>query len=294
MANKQSQSRLPPSARKPAPPPPRKLPAVRSSTSVSTDLRSRARADAGKGSSARTEDNLIPLVYWLQPNSPQCAERNSAYIDGAKPGGILLRGPNVVIDGDLGAAFQPCSEVRTEWLEWLPNRGGFVGRHPQRPADAKSVVLKDKKNRVAWRTPSGNDLTESRYFVGYIGALDKDGNVVGRMAPFVVPFKGTGHTVARGLNSSIRDQFNFQYPDGNIPEGASHDPSWSHIYRLTTIYRENDEGQWFLPQAAPLREVESAEEYDRGQRLFMAFSAGEVRASVDDATEEETAADETM
>ena len=61
--------------------------------------------DAGKGVSTAQEDNLVPLIYVLQTNSPQVNKRDERYIEGAEPGDLWLRNaPQPIVKGAEGVA----------------------------------------------------------------------------------------------------------------------------------------------------------------------------------------------
>src|SRR6202035_3091033 len=54
-------------------------------------LADRMKADAGRGVSTAQEDNQVPLIYVLQPLSPQVDKRSEQYVEGAEPGDLWLR-----------------------------------------------------------------------------------------------------------------------------------------------------------------------------------------------------------
>src|SRR5215475_6563307 len=98
---------------------------------VPDDLLEATEADAGAGVSFKQEDQLLPLIYILQSNSPAVEKRSEAYIEGAEPGHFWMRNSIIPIrDGVLGIEVIPCEMMRT-WIEWLPNRQGFVARHDE-------------------------------------------------------------------------------------------------------------------------------------------------------------------
>ena len=104
-------------------------------------------ADAGRGVSTKAEDQLIPLIYILQTNSPVCDKRDPAYRDGASPGCFFLRGAiDPIREGDTGIVTIPC-EMQRVWLEFLPGRQGLVDRHAQKPADVKATVQEEGGRR---------------------------------------------------------------------------------------------------------------------------------------------------
>lgn len=282
-------------AKKPAPAPARAAPARRSpeqeartraparpapaqalstaprSAGLPAALRERAREHLGEGLSGAMEDNLVPLVYFLQPLSPAASPNNPAYVDGARPGDLWLRGADdPIIDGEAGAEFQPCYFGK-EVLEWLPNRGGLVGRHKIMPADAVQVENPQSKGRFVWKSRSGNELVESRFYAGFIRPLTETGDA--RWLPYILPFKGTGHQAGRELMSEGNKKF-----DAGGPEP---DPIYLHRYRISTFWRKNDKGEWHQPKVEYLGPIATEDEFERGMRTHVAFRSGALKAQVD-------------
>jgi hypothetical protein len=220
-----------------------------------------AREDAGKGTSQRAEDNIVPLIYLLQSNSPQVARKNPNYIDGAKPGDIWQRGAPTVIDGDEGCLVQPVY-FSSNYVEWRPNRGGFVARHIQMPSDAQQEeVMKEGRPVTVWRRANGNDIVHTREHVVLI-----DGT------PFVIPMSGTKHTNSR-MWMSLQNQK--QFDDGQIM------PSWACKYLMRSIAKANDIGDFFVYQFDDLPVSDryaSEEEFRRGRALYHAFASGAKQA----------------
>lgn len=218
----------------------------------------RMEEDAGKGVSSRQEDNLVPLVYLLQANSPQCLRGSPQYLDGAAAGYIWLRGLDEFVDGEEGGLFQPCW-FSVDWVEWMPDRGGFVGRHATRPAEA---VLQDRERddgsiTQVWTLPNGNIVQETRYHVGYF--LRDDGDV-----PYTIPFTSTGHTVSKAWMFTMNSQ--------RLPNGKTM-PACGAVYRLKTKLRSKNDWNWYQYDVKHERYA-SVEEYDRGIALHDAFAAG--------------------
>jgi hypothetical protein len=211
----------------------------------------------GAGTSQKAEDNVVPLVYILQSNSPQVGSRNPEYIQDAAPGDIWLRNaPVPVIDGELGIVVQPCFFAK-HIVEWVPRSagGGFVASHADMPSDAEEYTHPETGAKKLRRKSNGNDLVETRYH----GVLI-DG------APYIIPFSSTGHTVSRGWMQLMN---NFKLPSGKTA------PSWLHRYRLTTKVRSNKAGEWFVFNVAHLGPVATADEFREGEMLFKMLSSGE-------------------
>jgi hypothetical protein len=118
--------------------------------------------DAGKGVSTAVEDNIVPLIYILQSNSPQVQKKGDQYVQGAEAGSIWFRGTKTVIPGDEGILVVPVHKTNV-WIEWQPNRGGFVGRHgAERPKDAVQKTDPANPKKKFWALPNGNHVVETR------------------------------------------------------------------------------------------------------------------------------------
>lgn len=220
--------------------------------------------DAGKGVSTDREDNLVPLIYVLQPLSPQVMRSKPEYIPGAEPGAIWLRNaPNPILKGEDGFLFQPCHFWK-DWVEWVPRKagGGFVGRHDDCPSDAQIQTDPQNPNKLKHIRPNGNEVIETRYHAGFVIRPDMV------PAPYLIALSSTGHTVSRSWMASM----------GQKQLGGKIAPSWACLYKLTTRERTNASGTWFTWSVADNGWVKSEEEYLRGKALYEAFAAGEKRA----------------
>jgi hypothetical protein len=230
-------------------------------------------ADAGKGVSTAQEDNLVPLIYVLQTNSPQVNKRDERYVEGAEPGDIWLRNAtHPVIKGEEGFLFQPCHFTK-DWVEWVPrdNGGGFVGRHDAAPADVKEVKDPANPNRVKYKyfRPNGNEVKETRNHMGY--AVTADGALA-----YAIPLTSSGHTVSREWMGLMNRQ--------RIPGSGEKPASWAVYYKLRTKQRHNKDGDWFVLVAEnaggggePMW-VPSLADYERGKALHEAFASGAKKA----------------
>lgn len=226
----------------------------------------------GRGVSTDASDNLVPLIYVLQSNSPQVDANSAQYLEGAKGGSIWLRNlASPLVDGSEGIVFQPCFFYK-EWVEWRQrqNGGGFVGRHgwndktasdadgPGRPPEAKKVPHPEHKDKEIWVMPSGNEVIETRYHVGFV--ITDTGPV-----PYVIPLKSTGHTFSKNWMFSM----NQERLDGKPLD------SWLSYWRLTTRQRSNSAGKWYMFEAKKEGWAPTADDVDRGQKLFEAFVSGQ-------------------
>lgn len=223
-------------------------------------LQGLAAEHVGKGSSQAAEDNIVPLIYVLQAQSPQCNRRGPDYVEGAEAGAFWLRGSGLpAISGDEGLLFQPCFFSK-DWIEWKPNRGGYVDRHAERPADAVETEQDDGQGgtKMVWLRPNGNIVVETRNHVGIIHFPD------GGRQPYVLALSGSGHTVSRNWMGMINRKM--------IGEGVA--PSWVALYRLKTKERSNAKGTWMTIDVADAGWA-SEEDFKRGTKLNEAFASGD-------------------
>lgn len=230
-------------------------------------LQSTIEEHAGRGVSHSAEDNIVPLIYVLQSGSPALKRSNPAYIEGASAGDLWKRNSahKALVKGDEGIIFQPCHFSKV-WIEWRPNRGGFVAAHKNRPADAKQVTKQHEGREVsAWVRPNGNELVETRQHAGFA-----DGE------PYVLSFSSTGHTVSRTWMQLMNQQLT---PSGQIAA------SYSKKYLLTTVERTNTAGSWHVIKVQDAGWVDTIDEYNRGSKLFEAFDRGEKQAAAEEQEE---------
>lgn len=214
----------------------------------------------GKGVSTAQEDNLVPLIYILQPLSPQVDKKKPSFIEGAEPGSIWLRNAaKPIVGGDEGIIFQPCFFDK-DWVEWIPrdNGGGFVARHRELPKNAERIEDERNPNRVRYVIKeTGNEIIETRYHIGYV--ISADGPL-----PYVIPMSSSGHTVSRGWMMKMNSK----------KIGAKKAHSFTYLYRLTTVQRTNKAGTWYTWDVQDAGWVQKEEDVVRGLELHEAFFGG--------------------
>jgi len=225
------------------------------------ELADRIKRDKGKGVSSDQSDNLVPLIYVLQPLSPQVNRRNAGYVEGAEPGAFWLRNAlNPIVPGEQGLVVQSCY-FNKDWVEWRPrdSGGGFVARHTggkDEVCPVRDAVLQETQRGMQYVRPNGNEVILTRNHV--LRVFTPDGAL-----PYILPFTSTGHATSRAwmqLMNSVGGQI-----------------SWLGVYRLVTRERTNPKGTWFGVEAKFERWA-TTEEYDAGLALHEAFASGAKQA----------------
>lgn len=233
---------------------------------VPSFLAAKVEEHAGEGVSNDKDDQLIPLVYVLQAQSPQCNKRSSDYVEGAEAGAILLRNSGLpAISGDVGIVCQPIFFSK-DFVEWIPRSagGGFVGRHDTRPPEAVDQPDPQNPNKTQILMPNKNELRETRYHVVRIYLPD------GSKMPFVIPMSSSAHTSSRGWMAQMASKV----------IGGNQAPSYACLYRLKTKERTNAAGTWSTWEILDEGWVQSEEDFQAGADLYAAFASGEKKADI--------------
>jgi hypothetical protein len=103
-----------------------------------------------------------PLIRLLQPNSPELTPGAEEYLARAQAGdfGIPHEGERLLVKGGEGFRFQVIGFSRN-FVEWLPDRGGFVAAYLDKPSAAHWLDAGMSKPGL-YRT-NGNKVEETIY-----------------------------------------------------------------------------------------------------------------------------------
>jgi hypothetical protein len=234
---------------------------LKSSTAIPAVLLDQMAADGPKGVSLHPADLLLPFIKPIQAGSPCADKHNDAdYIAGAEPGNFLL-GLSEIRDGREGIEVVP-AEMQHAWIEFLPNRGGFVARHSTLPDDIESFKVEGRNWPVFRRRSTGNVLEERREF-----ALICEGE------SYLLSCGGTLHTFARRWQTMFRGH--------RHPKTGGILPAYSHRYRLTTVPTRNSIGTWFTLKVDDLGWATEQEYFD-ARALNEIVARGGYRADYQD------------
>lgn len=222
---------------------------------------------AGEGTSQDASDNLIPLIYVLQSNSPQVNSRDPDYIQGAQAGDFWLKGTDIIWKGDEGLPFQS-AHWRKNVVEWIPRDagGGLVAQHevglPSEIPGARQVASPKNPDKKIWVNASGDhEFVETRYHAGFARCPD------GSILPAVLTLSSTGNTVSRNWMNLMNS---FRVKGRPVP-------SYAREYLLRTAQKTNKSGTWFTIKVSDLGYL-PLERVMEGKALYDAFKSGEKRA----------------
>jgi len=208
----------------------------------------------------------IPFLRVLQSNSPQCNEDEDSYIKGAKPGMMFN-----TITGDLyGKEVEiiPVHYTR-DFVEWRPNRGGFVQSHGSDPAILERVEkIDDKNNQIL---DNGNVIQDTRNH--YILIADKlvDG-------PVIFSLNSTGVRHSRKWMTLLSNLV--------LPNSTKKAPMFAGVWRVSTVQNENDDGKWYQVGNKSMTAIEyvrwvNSRELDAARGARKLITSGTTRADYD-------------
>lgn len=183
-------------------------------------------AFSGMGFEGADKDSFaIPFLRILQPTSPQIDEEGPAYVDGAKAGMFL----NTVTDQLLGKAITiiPIHYTR-DFVEWQPNRGGFVKSHGNDPAVLQRIVSIDDNNNSI--LDNGNTIQDTRNHFVLIAEMPE-------LGPIILSLTSTGIRHSKkwmSLMTALR-----------IPNSSKAAPMFAGVWTIETVRNSNDDGTWY-------------------------------------------------
>lgn len=167
----------------------------------------------------------IPFIRMLQTLSPQLDEDKSEYIKGAKKGQWFNTVTKEVYGSEIKVIVLSYEQV---YIEWLPNRGGFQGYHS--PENAKRLAADLTFGK--WKHENGNDLRENYVYLVLVEGKEDEGVAVLSLASSGIKYAKEWN---RLMTTTVLD------------DGKRAKPYYL-VYRLEQVYKENDQGSWFLFQ----------------------------------------------
>ena len=218
-------------------------------------------ADAAQGAQNISQEDLaLPFLKILGQLSPEVNKRDGKYVEGAEPGKIINTVTNQLYDT---INVIPCHYKR-QYIEWQ-DRGASSGA-PVAIHEADSDIVsqttrgKDYKDRL----PNGNYLDNTANHFVLITGLNPE--------TALMSMKSTQLKVSRKWNSMMMG-LKMQGKNGLFTP-----PTYSHIYKLSTVQMSNDKGTWFGWDVAKVGPVEDADLYNMAKQFAASVGKGETQA----------------
>lgn len=217
-------------------------------------------ADAGAGLEGTDKSSFaIPFIVALQGNSPQIEK-----LDGAKPGMFL----NSITNELMKEVFViPCAFHR-RFVRWAPRSegGGYKGDYS--PVDVELGHIECLTQDGQAYLIGDDELKDTRNHYCLVKTSD------GVWTPAVISLTSTQ------IKKSKRWMSRIQTIELRSPAGKPYTPpSFSHIYKATTIKEENSKGAWHGWEIEMIEPVADAELYTKAKVFHDAVMAGTVQVA---------------
>ena len=218
-------------------------------------------ADAQQGAQNISQEDLaLPFLKILGQLSPEVNKRDGKYVEGAEPGKRINTVTNALYD-EINVG--PCLYKR-QYIEWA-DRGTSTGA-PVAIHEADSDIIshttrgKDYKDRL----PNGNYLDNTANH--FVLCLSDNPETA------LISMKSTQLKVSRKWNSMMMG-IKMQGKNGLFTP-----PTYSHIYKLSTVQMSNDKGTWFGWDVSKVRPVTDKAIYDMSKSFAESVGKGEIQA----------------
>ena len=221
-------------------------------------------ADANMGMGNITQEDLaLPFLKILGQLSPEVNKRDGKYVEGAEPGMIYNSVSGDLYDGVKGIDVIPCF-YKLEYIEWK-DRGEGPGA-PVAIYDSSSDIMSKTKPDANYkdRLPNGNYIEKTAsHFVIVSGDSPSTA---------LISMKSTQLKVSRKWNSMMMG-IKMQGKNGLFTP-----PTYSHIYKLSTVQMSNDKGTWFGWDVSKVGPVTDKAIYDMSKSFAESVGKGEIQA----------------
>jgi len=168
----------------------------------------------------------IPFVKLLQPLSPQVDKKKPEYVEGAEPGMFFNNVTKEIYGESINIIILKFEHL---FIEWVPDRGGFVDVHS--PENAAKITVSTEFN--SWKTEDGNDLQETYCYFLLIEEHEKEGVAIMSLSSSAIK-------VAKQINRLITS---------HVMENGIKAKPYYLVLNLKSEYKTNDKGSWYLPVA---------------------------------------------
>lgn len=235
-------------------------------------------ADAGKGMEGVDKDSqAIPFLTILQPLSPIVVDSK---VEGAKAG-LLANSVTNELFGE-SAYIIPCAFQR-RFIRWAARDtgGGFKGEFtPQAVQELRAAgKVKEVDGRLYFPEQDGSvnekrsdrcSDTRNHFCI----LVRKPEDVVG--IPILFSVTSTGIKTSKQFISRI-DAIKMKRSDGSeFPA-----PSFSHMYKVSTLKKTNDKGTWWMPQIDMVGQIKNGGLYALAKAFHDQVVSGKVDVAHD-------------
>lgn len=246
------------------------LPAVQQGTAnLPAEFLEQMGQDAGLGVSTDPNEVGIPFLSILQDLSPQVKKRDEAYIEGAEVGDIYNNITREVVPATVGIDWIEVGFEAAQ-VEWRPDRGGFVAKHPHNTPLLEQVkIVEDASGKRIPTLPNNNILTETKYHYGLYRRSATADQPAGQWEAAVMGMASSLIKNSRELEGMKK---RLRLPNGAVA------PAFAVHYHFGTKLVSKNNNDWFTWDITQGSWVTS-EEYAVARELAQQVAAGTIKTA---------------
>lgn len=174
----------------------------------------------------------IPFIRILQKLSPQLNKQKPEFVSGAEEGDWFNTTSKETYGPEVNVIVLKFERV---FIEWKPNRGGFMGYHT--PENAERLAVDTSFGN--WKTKDGNELAETYVYMVLIDGHESEGIVV-------LSFTSSAIKVAKEWNRLMIT---------HVMDNGQKAKPYYLVWKLSTEYKENEKGTWYVPKVKFIRYI---------------------------------------
>lgn len=233
--------------------------------------------DANVGLAKNAEDYAIPFLVIAQKGSPQVDQNRAEYIDGLTLGMMfntvtgeifedVVIGPKTPDPKGVLVVPVAYDRKKIEWKDRDKGNGGLVAIHP---SDYNPKTVRDAKGRDVLE--NGNILADTAQH--YVLLVDPDS---GFFEQAMISMTSTQLKKSRIWNT-LMSKVVLQGKNGPFTP-----PTFASLYRLRSVYEDNDKGNWYgwkIDRVGFLDLATQKPIYEAAKKFYAAIEAGAVKVS---------------
>jgi hypothetical protein len=224
--------------------------------------------DAGGGlQNLGANDFAVPFLTILQKGSPQVSRANSKFIKGAEAGMIMNTVTGALYPGEEGIPVVPCAynKLAVRWKN-RDDGGGLVCSYKETDPILKTFKV-DPRGRMFDEATRDIVVDTAYHFILHVH--DEGFPEYGIISMYSTQLKAS-----RTWNTTMRTIMK-----KDAQGRAYNPPSYSHVYRLTTVGQTKDSYDWFGWRIVSEGEVQSVDLYKMAKAFSVDAVAGRIRVS---------------
>lgn len=240
----------------------------------------------------RREDLMMPFIKVLQKLSPELDETEVKFMEGAKPGDFCHTALEEYYSGADGILMVPVAYT-INYTAWRPRDesggGGLVQDYGSDPSCLEGCTRNEKKQLV---DENGNLIVTSGLYYAYIVVNDQNTVTGKRIEQAIIQMASTQLKKSRRLNAKIEHYRHVvETKDGPVQVKV---PMYFHVFKLTTVPEQNDQGKWMGYKIDPVGNVRDYEwgslVWDKAKELKSLYDEGVLTTNIEQAASDSEAA----